>query len=375
MLGKISLFIPRMARKWLKKPMHWGLDLCRVLGKRRLRFGPPIGTYRILKNNLSIIVPAQFCPPAPADSLRAKSKLGQDGYQPWPIFHVRIRQARLVGKSLAVMNDRKELLWDSVFRPADGDRSDPSFHHGFLPPPLTLTGSWTSLISRWTIYGNYYEWLMGGLPRLACLKYFPADTQILVPAKLHRFQRESLEMLGLLDRCRSTAETHLLVEDYYHASQTSMIACHNPYAVKFLRNSFLPVNPPVTAGKKLYISRQKAISRAPLNEPELEDFLSANGWEIIHAEDYSFAGQIQLFSQATAICLQHGAGLANMVWSQPPCKILELCPENFLNGSGEALALSCGHEYRHLVFPADRQWRIKIDVNLVKQALHQLNCR
>ncbi len=117
-----------------------------------------------------------------------------------------------MGKSLAVLGRDKQVLLESVYG-LEWYRNDPSYTYFKLPPATHLPGSWTSLLSRWCRshdrqYANYYHWMMDGLPRLALLDHFPPDTRILVPELFKSFQRESLEILGLLDRCRPTPEIH-----------------------------------------------------------------------------------------------------------------------------------------------------------------------
>jgi capsular polysaccharide biosynthesis protein len=186
---------------------------------------------------------------------------------------------------------------------------------------------------------------------------------------LAQFQIDSLKLLGVWERCRPTPERHLLISDYYHASQTSMCGCYNPYAVEFLQKSFLRGAPSPAADKKIYISRGKAKYRPSLNEPALEQLLTGSGWDIVHAEELTFAEQTQLFSRAAAVCAPHGAGCTNIVFAPAGCKVLELFADNFLNGCYEALSASAGHDHRHLIFPADRHNRANLDPLTVTDTL------
>ena len=69
------------------------------------------------------------------------------------------------------------------------------------------------------------------LPRLALLKEFPPDTGIMAPTALAGYQKETLKLLGLLDRVRHSPEKHLFVENYYFSAPTAMISTYNPYGV------------------------------------------------------------------------------------------------------------------------------------------------
>jgi len=102
------------------------------------------------------------------------------------------------------------------------------------------------------------------------------------------------------------------------------------------------------------------------------DILKAEGWAIIQAEKLSFREQIALFAGARAVCAVHGAGLTNLLWSPPGCHVLELCAANFLNGCYESMAVYNGLDHRYLVFEADRQYRLKVDLGVFTEALRRL---
>lgn len=324
--------------------------------------------------NLSVVLPGQTVREVRPDSLRIKCGLKQYNRGAWPIFWKNFSQARLVGKSLALMNNRKRLMLEELCGESFY-REDPSYNYFLLPPATLLAGSWTSIVGRWCVSGssNYYHWLLDGLPRLALLDRFPADAGILVPAPLRSFHRESLEMLGLLERCRPTPEIHLLVENYFLSLPTMLTGCDNPYAVGFLRGQFLKSDFPADPRfEKIYITR-KGVSRKPHGEEEMIDFLQNEGWAIIQAEDYNFREQVGLFHHARAICCPHGSGLTNILWCQPGCRVLELCPSNFLNGCFEGLAAYLDLDYRYMIFEGDSQFRMKIDLPEFKAAIKSLH--
>jgi capsular polysaccharide biosynthesis protein len=367
-------------RRSLKPVYQWAIrvviELFRAIGGKRWRVGGPLGFYRALENprELVLVQACQESRPAQPDSLRVRCGFSQHCRQPWPIFWQKISPARLVGKSLAVLNDEKNLMLESVYDKSHG-RDDPSYNYLRLPPATDLRGSWTSLISRWLpgTSQNYYHWLMDGLPRLALLDRFSADTGILTPASLNSFQRETLEILGLLHRCRPTPEIHLVVENYYYSGFTTMTGCDNPYAIQFLRNKFLGAACTETPRpEKIYISRLGSSRRAH-QEEEMIANLEKEDWTIIHTQNYSFREQVALFSQARAICAIHGAGLTNLLWCRKGCRVLELCPNNFLNGCFEGLAAFLDLDYRYLVFAADSQYRMNVDLKQFSSAIKALD--
>jgi hypothetical protein len=364
--------IYRGLKRLRRKTKQAYIDFVRAIGAKTVLTGAPTGTFSILEDPAAVhvVMKEQQSFPATPGSLRDISHLEQDKTQPWPIFWAHIPNARLVGGSLGVLNDQKKIMVESLYGPVHY-RTDPSWNYLTLPPALPLSGNWTSLMGRWTRTGlsTFAHWLLDGLPRLALLENFPEDTRILVPAGLLPSQRETLEILGVWERCRPTAEIHVVVENYYHASFTSMSGCDNPFAIEYMRAKFLPAAAPIalTSGK-IYIAR-KGAGRTPLQEEEMIEFLQGERWTIIAAEKYSFREQISLFQTSHAICSIHGAGLGNLLWCEKGTKVLELCAANYLNGSLEGLAIGVGLDHRFLVFPADAQFRIDVDMDRFKAAI------
>lgn len=340
------------------------IELCRIAGARTVRFGAARGFFSAaekVRNGAEgrMVLECQKLIPAGPDSVRALCGMGQNGRQPFPIFWMRQPNARLVGESLALMDSHKRLALESVFG-NEYHKVDPSYNYLTLPPPLKLEGPWTSVISK--AHEGYFHWLADCLPRLALINEFPPDTQILIPAKLERFHRESLELMGLFDRCRPTPERHILIEDYYFASPTVHPGCDNPYAFEFLRKTFLPFGKdPGNLPRRFYVRRRNK-TRGVLNEDELHAYFKSVGWAVLDMEEFSFTDQIRLFANADGVCSINGSALMNLVWSKPGCRAVELLADNFFNGCFEGITPYLGIDYHFLKFQADRWSRIQVDI-------------
>lgn len=329
------------------------------------RLGPAKGLFSALAqlraNRLpgEILMEGQTTPPVPPGSLRLQAKLGQEGYQPWPIFWTCHDQARLIGESALLLDKRKRACAEAMFGTHHSGIAD--YHTLWLPPAIPLAGNWTSLLTRnWN--QNFYHWFMDCLPRLALLERFPPDTRILVPDKLPPFQRDTLCWLGLENRIQPIPGRHLVAEHFFLSPPTAMTGCANPYAVKFLRDSFLPhAEAPAQPVEKIYI-RRRGQTRGILNEPELIAFLEPRGWQAVELENLSLAQQIGLFAQARAVCGLHGAGFTNLLWCRPGTVAVEFLADNFLNGCYEALASCVAVKHRFLIQPADAQSQIIINI-------------
>jgi capsular polysaccharide biosynthesis protein len=352
-------------------PYNMLLEASRRLGPVRTpRLGPAKGLYSeyelVEQRQIPgrVVYSRQESPDMVPGSLRDACGLRQTGCQPWPFFWSHRRGARLVGRSLALMNEKKRLCAEAVFYqhclPAE-----PSYRYLGLPKAVELEGNWTSVVSRWG-YG-FHHWWMDVLPRLAVLSEFPRDTRILVYPELENYQRETLELLGLDARVRPTAEPHLLVENYFFSSPTAMTGCWNPYAVAWLRGCFLKnMDKDWTPPRRFYI-RRIGRHRGLVNESDVIDFLQKRGWTILDLEAMPVRRQIRLFADAEAVCGLHGAAFTNLLWSRPGCKALEICASGYLNGVYEGIA-GCVHvEHHHVICPADSGFHARVDMNQFRQ--------
>jgi hypothetical protein len=325
------------------------IEASRKLGKG-IHFGGPRGFYSGLaeleRGSLSgrVVLYSQMLPPIPTPSLIDLAGMGQNGRQPWPIFWVQQINSRLAGSSLIPLTDEKLLMLEAVYG-NEFCKSDPAYNYMFLPRATLLKGAWTSVIGRFS--AGYYHWLTDDLPRLALLAEFSSDIQILARGPLRNYQKESFRMLGLLERVRETSERHLIVEDYYFSSPTSMTGCTNPYAIQWLRNQYLPLMSHVETPKKFFIQR-KGKTRGIINQEEVSHHYRTKGWAVVNLEELDFCEQIALFHNAEEIVGEHGAGFTNLIWCRPGCRVTELCADNFLNGcyEGISLCLKLHHSYK-----------------------------
>jgi len=307
-------------------------------------------------------------------SMLAEATIQTHVEQPWPIFWSRHEQVHLVANSLALVTADKELCIESVY----GFRyyhDDPAVTYFKLPPSVELKGNWTSVVSRWVpndgSVPNHSHWLLEALPRLAFLKEFPADTRIIIPRKLAAYQRESLAMLGLKpEQLWSTPESHLEVEHYYFSAPPSMIAAYSPYAVKFLRDTFLPKADPAYQGPKRFFITRRNNARNLENNAELEQFFASIGWGVIDLCDLTFAQEIRLFSEAEAFCGVFGSGLTNALFCRPECAVIAVMHDYWTDSVTEWILKVVGTKrYSLKAYPADACRHCRVDIEGVRQQL------
>jgi len=337
-------------------------EFARILCKDFQNWGPPGRTFSLYHSlrwgdpsvRGQIILEDQVAPRVPPDSLVVRCGLDHHLEQPWPIVWTVHKRARLVSNSLALLNEKKELCLESVYG-AGRWRDDPGSRFLRLPKPVSLHGSWTSIISNWVptdgtpVYGH---WLHDALPRLAILSNLSDDTQILVPHKLKPIYWETLDLLGLRDRCRPTHESHLLLDEYHFSAPTSMICCYNPYGLNWVRNAYLPKVPKCFSGPKKFFFARTVKNRAIENMDEISSLLASHGWEVINDMDLTFAETVKLFSDATDICGFQGSNMSNVMFCSPHCRVLQWSPDIWLDGFVDVIASVVGFNYRSVVLHA-----------------------
>lgn len=313
-----------------------------------------------------IVLEDQGVPMISRDSIAVKCGLKQHEEQPWPIVWTKHHHAKLVSNSLALFNDKKELCLESAYGESRW-RDDPASQTLWLPKPTFLKGRWTSIVSNWNpldgspVYGH---WLHDALPRLAILESLPADTHIIVPPSLKPVFWETIDLLGLRNRCRPTTETHLLIEEYHFSSPTSMITCYNPYAIRWMRSSFLPKACPSFSGPKKFFLLRSGKRRAIENMDEVAGFLATRGWAVVRDVDLTFAQTLKLFSEATDICGFSGSNMSNVMFCSPRCRVLNWVPNIPLDGFVDLISPVVDLDYHAVELEAGGPYSAKPRVSL-----------
>jgi len=370
--------------RWLRRTLWVALadgfwEFVRSLFVNSTRFGPPARTFSVYqalrcgwpKLNGRIVLQDQGVPRVLGDSLLVACGLEQHLEQPWPILWSQHSNARLITESLALLMPDKKLCVESAYNDKRW-RLDPASRFLRLPPPTKLAGNWTSIVSWWvpnqgfTIYGH---WLHDALPRLVLLSEFPPDTKIIVPPNLKPYQQESLELLGVWDRCRPTPERHLEVEHYFFSSPVGMIDGYNPYAVQVTRKALLPKADANYSGPKKFFFRRTGKSRAVENSAEICDFFRSKGWAVVNDMDLTFAQTIKLFSEADAICSFVGSNMSNVIFCKPGCLVMHMVPDFWLDGWVDWIAQVVDLDYHAAIIPCGGRFvsKIVIDVELIKK--------
>ena len=190
---------------------------------------------------------------------------------------------------------------------------------------------------------NYCHWICDWLSRLAPFKNVLGrdDFFVLTSPLTTDWQRRTLELCGVSrDRMiavqpwQAVRARELItlsdISDIHHPMQKGAV-----WAMTFLRDRLLaPVATEMgagrrAAGRKIYVSRGDAGGRRVLNEDALMALLGRHGYEKVAPGELDFDAQAVLFAEASHIVGIHGAGLTNIIFAPPYCRVIEILPRSY----------------------------------------------
>jgi tetratricopeptide (TPR) repeat protein/capsular polysaccharide biosynthesis protein len=278
---------------------------------------------------------------------------------------------------------------------------DPANHRIFseaLPDPEQIPGTVAAIAN---LSGhNYFHWMVDVLPRLELLHRSGGSGQAIdwlwINSVQQSFQRETLQALGIPASKILSSDRHpyIQAQQLVVPSFAGHLGWLEPWALRFLRDTFLPMGQQV-AGQtrdrpldRIYISRAGANHRRVLNEAEVMQQLEPLGFVSVVLETLSFAEQVALFAQAKAIVAPHGGGLTNLLFCQPETVVIELASPHYLRHyfwaisqplqlqhfllTGEAIACE---PMRRLMYPSPLTEDIWVKLDSLRSLLHRLDLR
>ena len=256
-----------------------------------------------------------------------------------------------------------------------------------------ISGSVVSLLTGGGGNNNYWHWLFDVMPRIAICQDATNLDKInffLLPNNKIKYQKETLKLLNIFEDRQVSSENfrHIICDKLYVTSHpvvrsnnaTNDIQNIPIWISKWLKETFLTSNNKKFF-KKIYIDRSDSTSnvkhlRSIQNEDEIKRFLSSQDYEIVRLSEYSFQDQVSIFNQADNIIGLHGAGFANVVFSRPNTKIIELKTKTHLGKEIENLALSNKLYYKALKFEligsdhANQFGHINVSINDLKKNIN-----
>lgn len=233
----------------------------------------------------------------------------------------------------------------------------------------------------WT--NNHYHTLLQLLTSAYLLaRYAPDLTASILLPPLKQKYRLLIDKIGLKQTIYLPRHNKIWIENCITVNST--YGMNSVYASHFLREfgSFLNQSIPENIkgpGKKIYITRKGTKKRILLNEQAIEDSFIRAGFTIVRLEDMQIFEQMAAFRDAKIVIAPHGAGLANIIFSEPGTKIVELIASCYPNPCFADVANSAQLDYEMHIFPATGQehkqrfeWEIPIDyINRLAERLSQ----
>ena len=237
-----------------------------------------------------------------------------------------------------------------------------------------------------SLQGAYYHWLVEVLPRIHMLRGQRLSTSPLFVQAKHRFQKETLALLGL------SSPQLINSEDYEFVSAEEVVVPFHAIGARtqyprwvcdFLRGAFLPAairEKATDSVTRLYVSRDDAQWRRVTNEAEVLQILEPLGFRRITLGQSSFLEQVRLFHDAKVVVAPHGAALSNLVFCQPQTKVIEF-QQLKLDSCFFRLSRSVGLDHYYIrsstgpANPTDNRQQVTIDRTELRRTLQLAGVR
>lgn len=366
------MFMRRSHRLWKFFGPAYRMAL-RTCGRNVWQGGPPRGKFRevdrIARDEVfgTVIGRKSRLPEIPETSEIREAGLDQEKHTAWPLLWSSSEDVFLAAPSMAHLDKQGRACHESMFGPHGWN--DPVWRRLHRRPLRVLEGNHTSIVSRWTIGGNYFHWFLDGLTRLMHLEAFPQDTRILIPGGLPAFAIRSLEMLNLQDRTIAVGkEDDLLIGNYWFAGPTMLSGCPDITGVTWLRERFLSEPSRSAPSSLIYVNRQSD-RRLCRNAGELRDWFARRGWNIVDPGRLTLDEQISIFRNARAVAGIHGGGLTNLLWMPAGARVLEIMPSRRRNACYAGISLCAGLDHHVWVLPSDRLGNLHVPLEALPERI------
>ncbi len=256
-----------------------------------------------------------------------------------------------------------------------------------------INGSVFSLLSGGAAKNNYWHWIFDSLPKIAILEKLNQKKPdfYLLPSLKKKYQLETLLSLNIPQK------KLLDGEKYKHVKCDQLLAVDHPYVfnnnpsssiiniplwiINWLRKKYKKSKSDSKKySKKIYINRESdsvVSNRKIINNDEVKIFLKEEGFEILTLSNYSFKDQVNIFKNAEFIVGLHGAGFANLIFSRPKTKVIELCTRHSGNIFSN-LGKTCKLNYKKIIDGSSKPNKhqdnhVIVDLEKLKKLILSLN--
>lgn len=228
-----------------------------------------------------------------------------------------------------------------------------------------LNGNVFSLLSGGAGKNNYWHWMFDVLPKIGMLEKVNLKKKpdyYLLPSLKKKYQKESLLILNIPSKklINGQKDKHINCNNLLAVDHPNLVN-NNPsksmknipiWIIKWLRKKYIKNKlKDLSFPKRIFINRENdsVLERRKLiNNQEIKKLLIELGFKIITLSDYTFQNQIKLFNNANLIVGLHGAGFANIIFSKPKTKIIEL-QSKYSGNVILKLAKKCNLNYKRII--------------------------
>lgn len=181
---------------------------------------------------------------------------------------------------------------------------------------------------------NYWHWINNFLPRLFLVRDFFGNDfskiNVIVHDNISQAQLNHLAMLGVglnqvvyASVLRDVVIDQLYVPTFFNNKFycRAVADSYKAFFSDFVKNDFASALSN-NAWDRVYLSRQRSRGRRVYNQDALQDVLDSYGFETIFSEELSEVEQFLIFNSANIVVSPHGAGLANLNFSESSAKVI-----------------------------------------------------
>lgn len=181
-----------------------------------------------------------------------------------------------------------------------------------------------------------YHWIVDYLPMFAWLLDAKAAGEAIPPILLNaangRFERDSLELLGLTDHLVDVEPgapvrvKKLLFSKVGFSGLVGWGHLQSVFGTIVDRSLALAAEHGIDLPEHIYISRRAVVRRSMSNEDVVEEQVRARGYAIYDFAALPLWHQIALSHKAKTIMSPHGAGLSHIIFAGTGAKVIEILP-------------------------------------------------
>lgn len=285
-----------------------------------------------------------------------------------------LRKARVLTREGYILDEQGTFLESTYWIPSQRTEIEELvFRQPWRKFPIHRLKSAISLPLYWSF--GYYHWICDVLPRMWLFREMDLSTmKVVVPHDFKPWMEESLRLLGVPNsQChRLPRSCALHVKELLFPSPLSMTGDHHPDAITWVRSKLNGQVKREGPHRRLYITRRLAASRRVVEEERLTQRLAQEGFTIVEAENLTFSDQIRLFKGAECVVAPHGAGLTNILFARPSCRVVELFEPTVVRRCYRELANTLGFHHRCLVGHTHRHEGGDPDIYLSDAQLEEL---